>query len=324
MGTVPVNPVIECVILHSVNSGLMVSGGLQRMLPFMALVLAMVLWGSSFVAMKYSFQEMHPLSVVLGRMVIASLCFLPFFRSFARMGLRRHHVVPILAMCLCEPCLYFLFESAALVCTSASQAAMITTMLPLLVAVTSGLFLGERVSLRTIVGFFIAAAGALWLGLGGKDTLQAPHPAWGNFLEFMAMICAAGYTILMKRLSKELHPFFLTGLPAVVGALFFLPALLLPKVQASPLPAGGLCMVLYLGTVVSVGAYGLYNFGISRIPASQAAAFVNLIPVFSILLGFLILGEQLTFWQGMACALVFFGVLVSQDTLPMHKSEQKV
>jgi len=32
----------------------------------------------------------------------------------------------------------------------------------------------------------------------------------------------------------------------------------------------------------------------------------------------------LTFWQGMACALVFFGVLVSQDTLPMHKSEQKV
>ena len=118
----------------------------------------------------------------------------------------------------------------------------------------------------------------------------------------------------MKRLSKELHPFFLTGIQAFVGALFFLPALLLVKVQASPLPAGGLCMVLYLGTVVSVGAYGLYNFGISRIPASQAAAFVNLIPVFSIILGFLILGERLTFWQGMACALVFFGVLVSQDT----------
>lgn len=291
------------------------------MLPFMALLLAMILWGSSFVAMKYSFQEMHPLSVVLGRMVIASLCFLPFFRSFARMGLRRHHVVPLLAMCLCEPCLYFLFESAALLYTSASQAAMITTMLPLLVALTAGLFLDERVSIRTISGFFIAAAGALWLGLGGKETVQAPHPAWGNLLEFMAMICATGYTILMKRLSKELHPFFLTGIQAFAGALFFLPALLLPEVQAASLPTGGLCIVLYLGTVVSVGAYGLYNFGISRIPASQAAAFVNLIPVFSILLGFLILGERLTFWQGMACGLVFCGVLVSQDTVSALKEE---
>ena len=300
----------------------MVSDGLQRMLPFMALVLAMVLWGSSFVAMKYSFQEMHPLSVVLGRMVIASLCFLPFFRSFARMGLRRRHVLPILAMCLCEPCCYFLFESAALTCTSASQAAMITTMLPLLVALTAGFYLEERISSQTIFGFFIAAAGALWLGLGGQGTSQAPHPAWGNFFEFMAMICATGYTILMKRLSKELHPFFLTGIQAFVGALFFLPALLLGKVQSAPLPAGGLCMVLYLGTVVSVGAYGLYNFGISRIPASQAAAFVNLIPVFSIVLGYLILGERLTFWQGMACALVFCGVLVSQDTVPEQKRGQ--
>ncbi len=299
----------------------MVAGVLQRMLPLLALVLAMVLWGSSFVAMKYSFQVMHPLSVVLGRMVIASLCFLPFWGSFARMGLRRHHVVPLLAMCLCEPCLYFLFESAALIYTSASQAAMISTMLPLLVALTAGLFLGERISIRTISGFYIAAAGALWLGLGAKETLQAPHPAWGNFLEFMAMICATGYTILMKRLSKELHPFFLTGIQAFAGALFFLPALLLPQVQILPLPTGGLWMVLYLGTVVSVGAYGLYNFGISRIPASQAAAFVNLIPVFSIVFGFLILGERLTFWQGMACGLVFCGVLVSQDAVFAQQGE---
>jgi len=45
---------------HSVKSGLMESEGLQKMLPFMALLLAMALWGSSFVALKYSFQEMHP------------------------------------------------------------------------------------------------------------------------------------------------------------------------------------------------------------------------------------------------------------------------
>jgi drug/metabolite transporter (DMT)-like permease len=297
----------------------MESDGLQKMLPFMALLLAMALWGSSFVALKYSFQEMHPLMVILGRMVIASFCFLPFYRSVARMGLKRRHILPVLAMCLCEPCLYFLFESMALVYTSASQASMSTSMLPLMVALSAGFFLGERISNRTISGFVVAAAGAFWLSMGGKATVAAPHPAWGNFLEFMAMICAAGYTILMKRLSKELHPFFLTGLQAFAGALFFTPVLLLPSVRAASLSINGWLAVLYLGTVVSVGAYGLYNFGISRIPASQASAFVNLIPVFSIVLGFLLLGERLTFGQGMACALVFSGVLLSQDALTGEK-----
>ncbi len=301
-------------MLHSVKSGLMESGELQKIGPFLALLLAMVLWGSSFVALKYSFQEMHPLMVILGRMAIAACCFLPFFRSVARMGFRRRHLPPVLAMCLCEPCLYFLFESAALTYTSASQAAMITSMLPLMVALSAGFFLGERISSRTIGGFVVAAAGAIWLGMGGKGTEAAPHPALGNFLEFMAMVCATGYTILMKRLSKELHPFFLTGLQAFTGALFFAPVLLLPSVRATSLSVNGWLAVVYLGTVVSVGAYGLYNYGISRIPASQASAFVNLIPVFAILLGFLLLDERLTAWQWLACGMVFGGVLLSQDT----------
>ena len=291
----------------------MVSGGVHRMLPIMALLVAMALWGSSFVALKYSFQEMHPLMVILGRMVVASLCFLPFMGVMSRRKIDRCHIVPLLLMCLCEPCFYFLFETAALTRTSASQAAMITTMLPLMVALTAGLTLGERITQRTICGFVVAATGALWLSLGGQETQQAPQPALGNFLEFMAMVCATGYTILMKRLSKALHPFFLTGIQAFTGSLFFAPVLLFPSVRASSLTWNGVIAILYLGVVVSMGAYGLYNYGVSRIPASQASAFVNLIPVFSILLSYLILGECLTSWQWIACSLVFSGVLLSQE-----------
>lgn len=287
----------------------------QRMLPLLALLLAMALWGSSFVALKYSFQEMHPLLVIFGRMAVASLCFVPFLRRFTRAGLRRHHLRPVLLMCLCEPCCYFVFESAALTQTSASQAAMITTMLPLMVALCAGLMLGEQITPRTIAGFMVAVAGALWLSLGSQESQQAPRPALGNFLEFLAMVCATGYTILMKRLSKELHPFFLTAIQAFTGAIFFAPALLLPEVRPSSLSWGGMGVILYLGVVVSMGAYGLYNFGVSRIPASQASAFVNLIPAFSLLLSFFILGERLQFWQWLACGLVFAGVVISQESL---------
>ena len=72
--------------------------------------------------------------------------------------------------------------------------------------------------------------------------------------------------------------------------------------------------VVYLGAVVTLGAYGCYNYGVSKLPASQATAFVNLIPVFTIILGWLILGEKFNFMQYLAAAVVFAGVILSQDS----------
>ena len=61
-----------------------------------------------------------------------------------------------------------------------------------------------------------------------------------------------------------------------------------------------------------MGAYGLYNFGISRLPAWQASAFINLVPVFSILLGWAWLDERLSLLQLLGACAVFGGVLMSQ------------
>ncbi len=77
-----------------------------------------------------------------------------------------------------------------------------------------------------------------------------------------------------------------------------------------PVPAFA---VVYLGAVVTLGAYGCYNFGVSKLPASQATAFLNLIPVFTIILGWLILGEKFNPMQYLAAATVFAGVILSQD-----------
>ena len=50
----------------------------SRLLPILSLILAMLLWASSFVALKLAFRGYHPMQVIFGRMLIASLCFLPF------------------------------------------------------------------------------------------------------------------------------------------------------------------------------------------------------------------------------------------------------
>lgn len=286
----------------------------DRLISTLALLAAMVLWGSSFVTMKYAFAFFNPLVVVFARLALASLVFLPFAPSFRRLPLAWRHVPPLLAMALCEPCLYFVFEAAALTRTTASQAAMITTMLPLLVALCAALFLGERLSRRTMAGFLVAASGALWLSLAGQADKQAPNPALGNLLEFLAMVSAAGYVVLAKHLSRSFPALFLTAIQAFIGALFFLPLLLLPSVELpSALPTLPLLSVLYLGIFVSAGAYGLYNFGVGRVPANQAGAFINLIPALALFFGFFLLDERLGAGQYAACLLVFGGVFLSQD-----------
>jgi drug/metabolite transporter (DMT)-like permease len=276
----------------------------------------MFLWGSSFVALKLAFRAYDPVVVIFGRMAVASIAFLPVMLYLWRSGLRLwgRDWKYILLMCLCEPCLYFLFEAAALHYTSSSQAGMITTILPLLVAVGASLFLHERITRRTIVGFVLAIAGACWLSWGGQATQSAPNPILGNFYEFVAMICATGYILLLKKLTSSYSPAFLTGMQAMVGAVFYFPALFLPSTTWPThwAPVSALA-IIYLGLFITLGAYGLYNFGVSRIPASRATAYANLIPVIAVLLGWLLLNERFTPSQYLASGLVFIGVYLSQD-----------
>ncbi len=283
-------------------------------LPVIGLLLAMVLWASSFVALKIAFRAYHPMVVIFGRMMISSICFLILFFWFRHLvKYQKGDLKYILFMAFCEPCLYFLFEAKAVENTTASQAGMITAMLPILVALVAAWLLKERVGMNTWLGSMMAVAGVCWLTLAGVPTSDAPNPVKGNFYEFLAMVCATGYTITLKHLTSRYHPFFLTAIQAFAGSLFFFPFLLLPSTQLPQHfePAAGLA-ILYLGAVITLGAYGLYNFGLKHIPASKASAYVNLIPVFSVFMGWMILGETFSRQQCLAAALVMAGVFVSQ------------
>jgi drug/metabolite transporter (DMT)-like permease len=225
-------------------------------------------------------------------------------------------------MGVCEPGLYFVFEAMALKRTDASQAGMICALLPLMVGVAAHYLLGEKLTRRTLGGFALAVFGAITLSAAATSTESAPDPMFGNFLEFLAMICAMGSMISLKKLTPRYNSWFLTMIQAFIGSLFFFPLLFLPS---TTLPTEfswiGFSAVLYLGVFVTIGAYGLYNYGMSKIPASQASTFINMIPVISLFCGWLILDERLNLTQYIASTFVILGVYLSQgrdstETIP--------
>ncbi len=282
-------------------------------IPAVALIGAMMLWGSSFIALKLAFAVYDPMVVIFARMLIATCCFAFVMKRIWRFEYRRGDMRYLLLMAAGEPCLYFLFEAAALQNTSASQAGMITSLLPLLVSLGAFVAFRERIHRNMLLGFALAIAGAFLLSLASVAEEGAPNPMLGNFQEFMAMVCAMVYTLCLKHLSARYSPWMLTAVQTMIGSLFFFPFLFLPQtVLPSEFNAQGVGAIVFLGTLINIGAYGLFNYGVSRIPASHAAGFVNLIPVFTLVFAFALLGESLSPLQLFCSGLVLLGVWVGQ------------
>jgi drug/metabolite transporter (DMT)-like permease len=288
--------------------------GRNTNLPSFALLLASLLWASSFIALKFAFRAYDPMFVIFGRMLVASICFLAISRRVTEaLHYQRGDYKLILFMALCEPCLYFIFEAKAVQNTTASQAGMITAMLPILVMVAAALVLKEQIKIKAWVGAIIAVSGVCWLTLESSPSIDAPNPLLGNFLEFLAMVCATGYTIALKSLTARYSPFFLTAMQAFIGSIFYFPLIFLPS---TTLPDSwhlvpGLA-IIYLGAVITLGAYGLSNYGVKPLPANKAASYINLIPIFSVMMGWAILGETFNMWQICAGAFIIGGVYLSQ------------
>ena len=279
----------------------------------LSLIFAMFIWASSFIALKAAMEDLGPFTVIFLRMLIASLCFVYFIKSFLKYDFSKKDIKFILLLALFEPCLYFIFESKALQLTSASQAGMITSLMPIITAMAAGYFLKEIITKQLIFGSLIAMSGAIWLSLQGTTSISSPNPLLGNFLEFLAMVCGAGYTITARYLSDKYSALFITAIQAFIGAIFFTP-LFIYEYFTIPLniTMNSFLWVLYLGVVVTLAGYGLYNYALTKIQASKAAVFVYLIPVFTLILAYFVLNEKLSIIEFIACLVILVGVFISE------------
>lgn len=284
----------------------------EAFFPLLAIWAAVIFWGASFSAAKSALAAVGPWGIMWARMSVALLILLPFARKLWPRCYRKGDWKALLGMVVLMPCAYFSLEANALQFTTSSQAGVISSSVPLLVGLGAWMFLKERVSVLTFAGLGLAMAGVAWLTLSGSPSQSASNPLLGNVMELGAMIAAAGSMVVIKDLSDRYNPWTLTAMQVAVGWLFFMPGApeVLSKVGTmSPLV---LTQLIFLGACASLGAFGLYNWGMSRIPASRASAYINLVPVVAVFLGWTLLGESLNPAQLLAAGLVFAGVWISQ------------
>jgi drug/metabolite transporter (DMT)-like permease len=127
----------------------------DRRLAVLALLVAVLIWSSTFVVTKVLLEEVDPFAVTAGRFLIGFMVLAPFaYRQGFRMRLTVEPTFVLFG--LMGVVLYFGLQNLGLVFTSAGNAALIQAGVPAAAAVLVVLFLRERISLRRLSGIVLS------------------------------------------------------------------------------------------------------------------------------------------------------------------------
>lgn len=263
----------------------------------LSLLLTVFFWGLSFIGIKFALKSFSPFVYMFLRFFIASLIFfcILLYKGFPSLDRKTHLLLFLTA--LFEPGLYFIFETYGLTLTTASNASIITAMVPILVMILASIILKEKISKRSILGIFGSFLGIIILVLGDIGLNWSWNASnWGDLLMFGAAVSAAMYMVLARSLGSTLSSLEITSFQMFYGCIFFLPAFLreFPSMQWSAVTYDSIISLLFLALFASVAGYFLYNYALTQIPASRASVFLNGIPVVTTIAAAIILGEHLT------------------------------
>lgn len=279
---------------------------------YISLVVATVLYGTTLTAMKVCLNFYSEVEMITLRMIISSLLFLPFFLTvYKDLKVDKIDFKFILLMTICEPCLYFLFETHALRFTTSGQAGVVSSMEPILIIIFAKFILKEHLPKIAYIGVLLGIIGSVVLSIGSDVNELAPNPILGNSLEMCAEILTVTSIITTKYLMDKYPPFFLAGSQVLLGAVFFIVLNIVSHGSFIPVINESLPILIYLG-VLTVVSYALYNYGICTLSASKASPFLYMLPISSICFGCFFLGESFNLTQFFACALIFVGIYISQ------------
>jgi drug/metabolite transporter (DMT)-like permease len=275
----------------------------------------MLLWGLSYIWSKVVFEYIGPASTIMLRLLISAM-FLWAVASLIgqRPAIRRIDIKLFLLSSLFNPFLYFIGESYGLNLVSPVLSAVIIATIPVFMPIVAFFYLRERLKPMNITGLIISFAGVLVM-IFRPDLSLAASPA-GIALLFGAVASALVYGILLRKLTMRYTPLVIITIQNSIGAIYFVPIVLLFEFDSirSISPDGRMLSSLFaLGIFASSLAYVFYTKTVQSLGIARANLYTNLIPVFTALFSFFVLGENMNTAKIIGIVLVMGGVFLSQQ-----------
>ena len=281
--------------------------------PYLLLTLTALFWSGNMVLGRGIRADVPPLALAFWRWAIAFALVLPLALPHlrAQWPLLKAGWKPVLLLGLIGVGGYNTFAYIALQTTSATNAVLLNSFIPIVTIAISWAFLGKRLRRLEGLGVFISLAGALTIVARGDPAVLAHlNLNIGDVWMLGAVLVWAIYTVGLAWRPAGVHPMLMLAAMTAVGLAALAPAYAWETAQGRHMVVqpGSLAALAYVGIFPSFLGYIFYNRGVAEIGASKASLFIHLMPVFGTLLSALFLGEIPHWYHYAGIALIFTGI----------------
>lgn len=282
----------------------------KKFLGYIYLALAMISVGSTIIASKIIAASLPPFMAAALRFLIAFPCFLVLMRISDTKwpSLGKRDLFLILLQAAAGSVGYTVLLITGMQFTSATDAGVITGMLPAVSALIAFLLLKERITWTLGSAILLSTLGALAINLHfGSDGINySKSTLFGNALVFLAIVCEGLFILLNKRLSTPISPLALsTAMTGIGFCLSVIPALF-EWHSGLEINSNALLGVAYYALVPTVCGFLLWYAGLEKVSGAEASLFTALVPVSAVIFAAILLKEKVGITQfiGIVCVLI--------------------
>jgi len=276
------------------------------------------LWGGTFIAGRIAAPELPHFTVSALRFWVAFAILAPLLlvveKRIPRLSARDLGFTALLA--LFGLVIYNLLFLGALELIPAGRTALVVALNPILTAMTMAIVFGERLQQHRWLGILLALSG-VWIVLSkGDPSLLLQRVGRGEWLMLGGACCWAIYTVVGRyALNGEAaaSPLALTTVTTLWGALMLTAGMPLEwdGWRVHDISVAAWASIVYLGAGGTALAFVWYAEGLQQLGAARTAVFNNLVPVFGVLFGTLLLGEPLLISMLIGGAVAITGVTLT-------------
>ncbi len=284
--------------------------------PHFTLTMAMWMWAGHTIAARLSVGEMSPM-VMMGFRWMACLAILTFvFRKqmvteWPRVRARLGWVAAMGGLGMAGFTFFFILAAQY---TTAINLGITQSSVPMIVMLMSLAAFGTRIGMVQLVGLLVSFVGVLVLvTTGSLEVLASLTFNRGDLLMLVACVCYAGYTVGLSR-RIDMPPALMLAFFAVPATLVFVLCMGVEYWRGDMLLPGikGLFIVAYCAIFPSMLAQIFFMRGVELAGANRSGFYLNLIPVFSAIMGVIFLAESLYLYHAASLAMVLGGIYLAE------------
>ena len=307
---------------------------MRRLLPYIAVLLSMLIWSASGIAVKEALVALSPMTMIVIRFTLAVLLMLVVGLCARKSEMFRLQKVdkkdlPLFILGgIFQPFLYYILETFsydALSSPTIAEALLSTS--PVLAPFFAAAILREHVTRYNILGIIVSTVGMLLLVLVGASDFSIGNP-WGIACAFAAVSAAVLYTIVLRRIPSGYNPLTVVFYVQLSALVLFYPLCgftdgmsgfaHLADVDTMQLWRS-LAAVGYLALGASVVAFICFCYTVRVIGVTRTNAFNNVRPAFTAIWMLFFFGEQLPWAKWLGILLIIIGLFVCQRHIPEPK-----